>query len=324
MISLSRMSVRAKLFLLPCVSIVAMLILSAIFLAESRTQMMDDQKAKVRAVVAQARSIVNDLEVRAERREFPSEQAQATARNALRAVRYEGNEYVFVFADNGDVILNGAKPELEGKSQWDAKTPAGQYFVRDLVARAQEGGGFVEYLWPKDGAPQPMPKVSYAEKSKAWGWVIGSGVYIDNVDALFWASAVQGSLMALAFAVITFAIAYLIGRGITSSLTRVGGLAKAVSEGDLTAVAEVTTRDEIGELVGHINQMVERLRGVVTEISTAVANVSAGSQELSASAEQLSQGATEQASAAEEASSSMEEMASNVKQNAENAGQTEK
>src|SRR6266702_1130454 len=111
---------------------------------------------------------------------------------------------------------------------------------------------------------------------------------------------------------------------ISRGLGRAVGLAVAVADGDLSQMINVSSNDEIGDLVKSLNAMVERLRQIVQEALTAAQNVSAGSQELSASAEQLSQGATEQASSAEEASSSMEEMASNVKQNADNASQTEK
>jgi len=147
--------------------------------------------------------------------------------------------------------------------------------------------------------------------------VAQSAADADNARLLL-VSIVLGSLAVAVVA--AFWIALSISRG----LSRAGDLAQAVSSGDLTRTATVTSRDEIADLVGHLNAMVSRLRSVVGEVSTAVANVSAGSQELSASAEQLSQGATEQASSAEEASSSMEQMASNIKQNAENAGQTEK
>jgi methyl-accepting chemotaxis protein len=99
---------------------------------------------------------------------------------------------------------------------------------------------------------------------------------------------------------------------------------RQVAEGDLTRTVEVKSRDEIGELLGLVNSMIERLRGVVGDANVAAENVSAGSQELSASSEQVSQGATEQAAAAEQASASMEEMAANIKQNADNAAQTEK
>jgi len=111
---------------------------------------------------------------------------------------------------------------------------------------------------------------------------------------------------------------------ISRGLSRAGNLAQAVANGDLTNTIDKVPNDEIGDLIGHVNRMVEQLRVVVADALSAADNVSAGSQELSSSAEELSQGATEQASAAEEASSSMEEMASNIKQNADNATQTEK
>ena len=150
-----------------------------------------------------------------------------------------------------------------------------------------------------------------------------------------------------------------IGRGLTKAID----LAKSVSIGDLNNKVEVTTNDEIKDLIDHFNEMtanlrgtagmadqiaggdltvepkplsdkdtlglalermVERLRGVVGDAISTSENVSSGSQELSSAAEQVSQGATEQATAAEQASSSMEEMTSNIKQNADNASQTEK
>ena len=115
-------------------------------------------------------------------------------------------------------------------------------------------------------------------------------------------------------------IAVLVSKG----LARASEAVRTVADGDLTKTVEITTRDEIGDLLGHVNIMIERLRGIVADAIAASENVSAGSQELSATSEQMSQGATEQASAAEQASASMEEMASNIKQNADNASQTEK
>ncbi|USQ96538.1 methyl-accepting chemotaxis protein [Caulobacter sp. RL271] len=154
-------------------------------------------------------------------------------------------------------------------------------------------------------------------------------------------------------------ISLTIGKG----LAKIADLANAVALGDLDQRVNITTNDEIKDLVDTVNRMtenlrataavadkvadgdltvetkplsdkdtlgialermVERLRGVVSDAISASENVSAGSQELSAASEQVSQGATEQASSAEEASASMEEMASNIKQNADNAAQTEK
>jgi methyl-accepting chemotaxis protein len=113
--------------------------------------------------------------------------------------------------------------------------------------------------------------------------------------------------------------------GIISKALKLGvDFSKSVAGGDLTNKINIDQKDEIGQLAGSLNDMVEHIKEVVESVKSAADNVAAGSQELSANSEQMSQGATEQAAAAEEASSSMEEMTSNIKQNADNSQQTEK
>ena len=139
---------------------------------------------------------------------------------------------------------------------------------------------------------------------------------------------VQTRLVMIAVAatalLIAIAAAFWIAISINAGLRKASQAVQNVADGDLTRFADITSRDEIGDMLGYVNTMIERLRGVVSDALAASDNVSSGSQELSASSETLSQGATEQASSAEEASASMEEMASNIKQNADNAAQTEK
>jgi len=111
-----------------------------------------------------------------------------------------------------------------------------------------------------------------------------------------------------------------ISRGLRSA----NQVIRNVAEGNLNEKADVKGNDEIAELLGYVNAMIDRLRGVVADALAAANAVSTGSQELSASSEQVSEGATQQAAAAEEASAAMEQMAANIKQNADNAAQTEK
>jgi methyl-accepting chemotaxis protein len=138
-------------------------------------------------------------------------------------------------------------------------------------------------------------------------------------------SAKSGIVICLVLALIVgTCIALLITRSITHPLAIANRLVASVAEGDLRSKAEVTSRDELGQMVTAVNEMIENLRKTVESISTSSANVASGSQELSSTAQQLSQGATEQAAAAEESTSSMEEMSSSVQQNADNARQTDK
>jgi methyl-accepting chemotaxis protein len=171
-------------------------------------------------------------------------------------------------------------------------------------------------------------------------------------------------IIGLVIAIILSAFtAVLITRGITGPLVKAVKISNEMGKGDLTLNIEVDSRDEVGELLGAMKNMVsnlrdtvqvaeriaggdltvkakllsdkdslgqalasmvERLRETVMDVKASADNVAAGSQELSATSEQLSQGATEQAAAAEEVSSSMEQMGSNIRQNADSALQTEK
>jgi methyl-accepting chemotaxis protein len=130
-----------------------------------------------------------------------------------------------------------------------------------------------------------------------------------------------GLLIAVAIAVV---ISLVVVRSIVRPLATAVSLIRTVAEGDLRKKADVTSKDELGEMLLTVNGMVDNLRTTVGGVTAASANVSSGSEELSATAQQLSQGASEQASSAEETTSSMEQMTASVQQNADNARQTDK
>ncbi len=118
-------------------------------------------------------------------------------------------------------------------------------------------------------------------------------------------------------------LSLLISRAITRPLVKAVDVSNQLANGDLTVELEADSKDETGQLLTAMKNMVEKLKDVVINVKSASENVATGSQEMSSSSGQMSQGASEQASSAEEASSSMEQMVSNIKQNADNARQTE-
>ncbi|MCE9580496.1 MAG: MCP four helix bundle domain-containing protein [Deltaproteobacteria bacterium] len=120
--------------------------------------------------------------------------------------------------------------------------------------------------------------------------------------------------------VMTMVIVRYIGR----ALREAGELASAVADGDLTRTVAVTNHDEVGQMVGTLNTMVENLRRVAGEVVSAAGNVATGSEEMSTTANQIADGASKQGAATEESTSAMEQMASSVQQNADNAQQTDK
>ncbi|MGE5517124.1 MAG: methyl-accepting chemotaxis protein [Bacteroidota bacterium] len=153
-----------------------------------------------------------------------------------------------------------------------------------------------------------------------------AGMEKDKAESESVAATARNTLMGMLVlsVVLAGATASWIAIGVSRGLAQAGSLAQAVAGGDLTRTAEIKGNDEVTDLLGHVNEMVDKLRTIVGEVLSASDNVSSGSQELSATAEEMSQGVSEQAAAAEEASASMEQMAANIKQNADNASQTEK
>lgn len=139
------------------------------------------------------------------------------------------------------------------------------------------------------------------------------------------AAAHFGILLGLAIAVLgAIAISIFVVRSITTPLAVAVGLVDQVAGGDLSRSVEVTSKDELGQMLSALNRMLDNLRNTVRDVSAASNNVATGSQEMSSTAEQLSQGSSEQAAAAEETTSAMEEMTASVQQNADNARQTDK
>ncbi len=143
--------------------------------------LLSSHKMKIKAVVDSALEIVKRC-YESRKGKMSDEEIQKLAKEALGAIRYDnGVGYIFVTDYNGTMLVH-VKKSLIGKNLYDLKDPNGVYLIRELIEAAKKGGGFVEYMWPKPGEEEPQPKLSYAVGFEPWGWMIGTGVYIDDVN----------------------------------------------------------------------------------------------------------------------------------------------
>jgi methyl-accepting chemotaxis protein len=263
------------------------------------------------------------------------------------------------------MIMHPYVKKLEGKDISDFKDPNGKHLFVEFVKEVERNGaGFVDYVWQKgDDKDYLAPKLSYVKGFEPWGWIIGTGVYIEDVDAAFYAHLIETGIIVAIVIVILTVLAYFIGRSISRPLNVAVDIANDLAAGDTTRDIPIETRDEVGhllkamrkmmrsvreateaakqiadgklnieirrrsekdELMQALKVMTERLTDVVSGVQAASENVATGSQAMNDSSMSMSQGASQQAAAAEEASSSIEEMAANIRQNADNALETEK
>ncbi|MBP2227208.1 methyl-accepting chemotaxis protein [Azospirillum agricola] len=270
-------SIRAKLLILQGLFIVAILAAGVWSAYAKRAMMVDGYENTIRSVVESSVAILKSYDARMAKGELTREEAQARAKDALRSVRFSGQEYVFGFEYDGTNVFH-IRPDIEGTRKLaDFKSSDGTLIIRELLSRARAGTGFLVYDFPKAGGDQPLPKLAYAALYGPWGWMIGTGVYIDDVDAAFRSILVGTLATTVATALLLGLFGYRLVSRIANGLDSIAGATGKIARGDLaTTVEGAERRDEVGTLA----RAVEALRLTAIE----AANLRAGQTALEARA----------------------------------------
>jgi len=198
--------------------------------------------------------------------ELARAQAQKQALEMLRRLRYDQNEYFWINDMQPRMVMHPIRPELDGQDMSATADPNGKkLFVAFADQVRRSGAGYVDYMWPKPGVSQPVDKVSYVKGFAPWGWVIGSGIYIDDVNAQFWADTRVSALGALLGALLLIALAWLVARSITLPLAEAVAVTDAVAKGELNHRfdAEGQAQNETGQLLRSVQRMVATLTAFV-------------------------------------------------------------
>jgi methyl-accepting chemotaxis protein len=324
MLNLRNLSVGKKLALLVAIQLIGIGVILGQSIVYNRATLLEERKLAVRNVVESSWGILDYHAKLAAAGKLSVAEAQQQAAAAIAAQRYAGNEYLFIIDRQPAMVMHPFKPELNGKDMSDYKDPDGtRLFIamRDVVNR--DGAGYVFYRWPRPGAAQPVPKVSYVKGFETWGWIVGSGVYTDDVAAAALAGATRLLVLLLITAAVIAAMAIVISRAVTRPLRQAVAVLQdlAEGEGDLTKRLPVAGRDEIGELAMRFNKFMDKLHDTIINLRPIALNTVTAARELSGAAQALSSGAQEQASSLEETAASLEEITGTVKQTADNARQ---
>ena len=307
------MQVKTRLVLGGLVSFVGLLLVSVVALFLEKSSMLDDRKVKTRHLVESAHSLVQHYQAQEASGAMDRVSAQTAAMQALKALRYEGKDYFWVH-DLGTpvptMLMHPTVPSLNGKVLdavvFNSATTlqAGQHgpvvhtadgkkniFVAFNEVVAQSGEGFVTYNWskPKAGGgttEELYEKLSYVKKIDGWNWVIGSGIYIDDLDARFWQLARQyGAIVLAVMLLIGFIIHWQI-KGIIQPLEALRAMVLSVQESsDFSRRVDVRSQDEVGQTAIAFNRLMEAQQQAIAEVNRVVGAIASGdfSQRVQAS-----------------------------------------
>ncbi|MCX2861270.1 methyl-accepting chemotaxis protein [Paucibacter sp. PLA-PC-4] len=253
---------------------------------------------------------------------MPREQAQASARQAIAGLRYDEQEYFWINDMQPRVVMHPSRPELEGKEVGSLKDPSGRFLFQAFVDTVRkQGRGFVDYQWPKPGSTQPVNKISYVMGFEPWGWVIGSGIYIDDLIATERAYELRVALVVGAALLVAGYFFVSFFKVMEGGLNETRRHLHAMTEGDLTTSPSPWGRDEAAQLMRDLSAMQASLRHMVLRVRRSSDEIVHSSDEIASGAMDLS-ARTEQAAAnLEESAASMEQIAATVRTSAEHTAE---
>ena len=253
-------------------------------------------------------------------------EAKKQAAAEIGKIRYSGNEYLWINDMTPKMVMHPIKPELVDKDLSGNKDPNGlALFVAFVDTVKASGSGFVDYLWPKPGAKDPEPKRSYVAGFKPWGWVIGSGVYIDDVSAIARRDGAIALGLVIAVGIGALLAVEWFARGLKRRLAQMREVVEAVANGDLRAQVvggQGAGNDEIGEVLTQVSAMQGRLSELVRAIRDATDSIQHASREVAMGSQDLSQRSEQAASSLQQTAASMQELTQQVTHSAQAAHQT--
>ncbi|PFG45517.1 methyl-accepting chemotaxis sensory transducer with Cache sensor [Vibrio sp. ES.051] len=265
-------------------------------LARDRQELIETKKKELKAYMMMGVTAIKplyDADVNGNNKE--------AAKDILKAMRFESDGYFFAYDSQGVNTLHAIKPSLEGKNLYDLKDENGVAVIAGLIDASQQGDGFLNFSWHKPTIDAQAPKLGYAEYLPKWDWVLGTGVYIDDVDQQVamqrelrtqelnehTLSAVMISLIGLVITSILTSI--VVSKGI-QPLQHVAASLKDVAAGggDLTARLKVESKDEVGEVAAAFNEFMDKLHPLMQDIHRSATTVQSVSQNLDTQTSQAS------------------------------------
>ncbi|MGY0598336.1 methyl-accepting chemotaxis protein [Vibrio sp. JZG10] len=265
-------------------------------LARDRQELIETKKKELQAYMMMGVTAIKplyDTDVNGSNKE--------AAKEILKAMRFESDGYFFAYDSQGVNTLHAIKPSLEGKNLYDLKDENGVAVIAGLIDASQKGDGFLYFSWHKPTIDAQAPKLGYAEYLSKWDWVLGTGVYIDDIDQqvamnreLKTQELKEHTLSAVLISVIGLIITSILTSIVVSKgiqpLQHVAASLKDVAAGggDLTARLKVESQDEVGEVAAAFNEFMDKLHPLMQDIHRSATTVQTVSQSLNTQTSQAS------------------------------------
>lgn len=322
-LKLNNYSIKARLWVMLSISVTCIVLVLGGTLMRTYDNIDETRQLMVKQQIGTTFTLINHFYELEKNNVLSREEAQKQAMTAVSNLRYRDVEYFWINDSSPKMIMHPINPKLDGQDLSNYKDPNGlRLFVKMAeVSNKNPAGDYVNYMWPKVGQNQPVPKVSFVRRFAPWDWIIGTGVYTDDVRSEFFDKGKELILVTGGLLLLMIVLNILVVSSIRAPLSRITKTMHNISqgEGDLTQRLPESGKDELTEIAISFNQFVQQIHNVVRETKSTVDILENLSQEVVSTCSrstgltqsQLSQ-TDQSATAANEMSLTIQEVAANA------------
>ena len=288
-----------------------------------RASMLEEKTNALRNMVEVAYKIIEHA---ANQEQLPEEARKQLAIETLRAMRYGANNYIWINTLDSIMVLHPAKPNLEGRDMSNFQDAKGLMMFQEFsrVGR-QKGEGLASYHWQKPENDLPEEKLAYVKTFAPWNWLVGTGVYIADIDqavqkkgeqiqAVINQQRLHLSLLIVGALVLTMIAVAFLSKRITRPIVNTGEILREIAqgEGDLTKRLEANGKDEVGKMAGWFNAFISKLHDIVRNIAEYFETVTASANQLLIISRQMDEGVMSMSKKSETVARAANEMSQNM------------
>jgi len=266
---LNNISLKWKGALIILVATLGLLIQGYSSVVSVHGSIMEEKRIKLKELVNSAVDIAKHNADLAEQGLITEFEAQERAKDAIRAIRYSAhNDYFFAFTFDGLGLVSGGNTKLEGRNCLDIKDPNGVRFISEFIEAAKRGGDYTDYEWERDG--KRVPKLSYSQAFNKWDWMIGTGVYIDDVEAEVYEQTKKTAIAVLIILLAVGGVTVYILNSIIRPVLKTSEEMDMIASQKSVEIEGVDRKDELGQMARtllNLKDSVERQRQLEAELA---------------------------------------------------------
>ncbi|NRF13106.1 methyl-accepting chemotaxis protein [Vibrio coralliilyticus] len=318
---LSDLTVKYKLATIVALAIIFIAMACTYNLIQQRTSSLNEREDKLSAQVEATVSLVQHYYD--QRQTLGEEAAKQQALDAIKALRYDESNYFWILDQKMQVVMHPIKPALNGQNAENFKDGAGKFHWREMVAISQTSAqkGFLDYQW-KSPQGELKDKISYVQLFPEWGWIIGSGLLVADIQEAFYALALKEAFVASILSAILLAMGYTISNNIIIPLHRLIDNTHKIADGDLRVRMNMSRKDELGEMSQQIDKMLSKLQDTLRTAHQSAEQSSAMACNIAQASEEAATSVNSQHAQLELLSTAMTEMSATISDVATNAENT--